>query len=236
MPLVGSRRKVAFADPLAAILWNARERCTAIDDVRPWSGLSAQRAAAISSELYSCARSSAPAAWKMGPFDRSIQEQLELDGPLLAPVMMDGLQLDVTEVSIELDRFSQPKLEAELGVRLTEQGARLPCVEIADCRFDRWSVPARAAVADFGLQGVMLFGLEVDPIPSVGVEVRREDVRIDAAECSWDEAVSRLGIMPSSTQRDTFVATGAMTQLVPAGRGRWEFDFGAAGRIDIDSC
>ncbi len=234
MRQVGSRKKDAFADPLAALLWDTRERGTVIDDARPWSGLSAQRATAISSELYHCTRSSAPAAWKMGAFDRSTQERLVLDGPMLAPVLADGLHLDATEVLIEITRFSQPKLEAELGIRLTEQGVRLmPCVEIADCRFDGWKVPPRAAVADFGLQGAMIFGLEVDPVPTVSVEVRHDGVRIDAAACSWDDAVSRLGIMPSSTQHDTYVATGAMTQLVPTRRGRWEFDFGAAGRLDV---
>lgn len=234
MRQIGGRKKGAFADPLAAMLWNAREGGTVLDDARPWSGLSAGRAAAISSELYHCTGSSAPAAWKMGAFDRSTQERLVLDGPMLAPVLTDGLHLDATEVSIEFSRFSQPKLEAELGVRLTEQGLRLmPCVEIADCRFDGWKVPARAAVADFALQGAMLFGVEVDPIPSISVEVRHDGGWIAAASGTWDAAVSRLGIMPQSTRHDAYVATGAMTALVPAGRGRWEFNFGTAGRIDI---
>jgi 2-keto-4-pentenoate hydratase len=224
----------AFADPLAAVLWNARERRAVVGDTRPWTELSAHRAAAISSELYSRNRSRAPSAWKMGAFDRPTQERLVLDGPLLAPVLTDGLQLDVTEVRLELARFGQPRLEAEVGIRLTAQGDRLmPCVEIADCRFAEWTVPARAAVADFGLQGAMLFGPDVAPVPLVHVEVRRDGVRIQSADCSWDEAIGRLDIMPSSTRHNSYVATGAMTPLIPACRGRWEFDFGAVGQLSI---
>lgn len=81
----------------------------------------------------------------------------------------------------------------------------------------------------------MLFGLEVDPILSISVEVRHDGRRIAAAACTWDDAVSRLDIMPPWTRHDAHVATGAMTPLVPAGRGRWEFDFGAAGPKDIVS-
>jgi 2-keto-4-pentenoate hydratase len=224
----------AFADPLAAVLWDARGRGAVVADARPWSQLSARRAAAISSELYRRQRARTPSAWKMGAFDAPTQERLVLDGALLAPVLADGLQVGVTEVRLELARFGQPKLEAEVGIRLTPQGNRLmPCVEIADCRFPDWAVPARAAVADFGLQGAMLFGRDTAPIPLVHVEVRRDGVPLQGADCTWDEAVGRLEIMPSSTRHNTYVATGAMTPLIPATRGRWEFDFGEAGSLTV---
>jgi 2-keto-4-pentenoate hydratase len=75
-------------------------------------------------------------------------------------VLPDGLHTDAGELTLELARFCQPKLEAEVGLVL--DGSAEPqvtaCVEIADCRFAGWRPPPGVAVADFGLQGAMVFG------------------------------------------------------------------------------
>jgi 2-keto-4-pentenoate hydratase len=222
-----------FIDPLAAALSDARQRRAHVSAGLPWSELTPGRAEAIGAELYGQQHSDGPSAWKMGAFDSATQERLVLDGPLVAPVLADGLHVDVTEVHLELARFAQPKLEAEVGVLMTPHGNRLmPCVEVADCRFPGWAIPAYAAVADFGLQGAMLFGNDVAPLPLVHVTVRHDDQDVQSADCAWDEAVSRLRFLPSSAAT-SYVATGAMTSLIPATVGRWDFDFQEAGRLCV---
>jgi len=216
----------SFVDPLARALWDARERGVAVNSAEDWVDLSSDRAEAISAALYQRLISTAPSAWKMGAFDEESQLRLGLDGPLVAPVMPDRLHLGVTEVSLQIRDFVQPKLEAEVGVRIDGTGHTLvPCVEVADTRFADWVVPRFGAVADFGLQGAMVFGLDGAAFDEIEVTVRHDGVKVGSGSATWTSVLERLSLIPGAGEGTAHVATGSMTPMFPATPGIWEFDF-----------
>lgn len=225
---------VPLADPLARELWAARRDRVPVPDNPAWSELTSDRAEAIGAELFGQLSGQRPRAWKMGAFDTPTQRRLGLDGPLVAPVLPDGLQIGAVEIALNLDEFVQPKLEAEVGIRVDPAGPRvLPCVEVADCRFSGWDVPPHGAVADFGLQGAMIFGLDAEPVTEVRVSVRHDGEDILSSACSWTDAVERLNALPPLGSGSSYVATGAFTPMLPATTGRWVFDFHELGRLTL---
>ena len=227
------------ADPLAEVLWAARERRTSIVDGQTWPAVDQARASAISAELYRrCGvadATDAVAAWKLGALDQPTRDRLGLARPLVAPVLPDGLRIGGPEFRLDLADLVQPKLEAEIGILLAEGETRLvPCIEVADCRFGGWAVPPACAVADFGLQGAMLFGTAVAPIPRVGVAVCRDGSPVAEGAGDWSDAVERLAILPERLGRSVHIATGSITPMLPATAGVWEFDFGAVGCLVVE--
>jgi 2-keto-4-pentenoate hydratase len=163
----------------------------------------------------------------MGAFDEESQRRLGLDGPLVAPVLASGLHTDAAEVRLRRRDFVQPRLEAEIGVQVRGSSVTLvPCVEVADCRVPGWKLASGWAVADFGLQGAMVFGAAREPVDVVRVDVLHDGQLVDAAERSWTDAVDRLRFLSGSARDGScVVATGAMTPLVDAAPGRWDFRF-----------
>lgn len=216
----------SFADPLARALWDARERGVTVSSAQTWSDLSPDRADEISSALYRRLSPNAPSAWKMGAFDMETQLRLGLGGPLVAPVLPDRLHARTTTLSLRVRDFVQPKLEAEVGIRIDEAGHRLvPCVEVADCRFSDWAIPRFGAVADFGLQGAMVFGLDAAPLAEVEVNVSHDGIEVGSGRATWSDVAQRLSLLPDVHDRTAYVATGSMTPMFPALPGVWEFDF-----------
>ena len=238
MPTGPSDPAGAFADPLAERLWTARaqRRLLAPDD--GWAAVDHSRAAAIAAELYHRAGADPPTAWKLGALDEPTRSRLVLDRPLVAPVLPDGLHTDAGELTLELARFCQPKLEAEVGLVLdgSAQPRVTACVEIADCRFTGWLPPPRVAVADFGLQGAMVFG-PARPAPEViAVEVRHDGIAVTAAGTAVTEVTRRLDLvrpLATGAAGPVLVATGALTPLLEAVPGRWEFVFAGATTITV---
>ena len=176
---------MSVVEELAERLWVARQRAQPLAVDGNWLGVDHRKALEIADLLYR--RCSVPpdprevAAWKLGALDEPTQSRLGLPGPLFAPVLPDRLHTDVTAVPVRLAELVDPKLEAEIGIRLDADGLRLaPCVEIADCRFAGWALPPGGAPADFGLQGSMVFGPVVEPVTEVHVEVRRDGETVGA--------------------------------------------------------
>jgi 2-keto-4-pentenoate hydratase len=228
----------AFADPLAQRLWTARaeRRVLAPDD--GWAAVDHPRAAAIAAELYRRAGANPPTAWKLGALDEPARARLGLDRPLVAPVLPDGLHTDAGEVTLDLARFCQPKLEAEVGLVLDGSGPLevAACVEIADCRFADWLPPPRIAVADFGLQGAMVFGPGRPAPDEVGVEVRHDGRAVATGRAAVADLTARLDLVRPLLAGGTgrvLVATGAMTPLLDAAPGRWEFAFSGATTVTV---
>jgi 2-keto-4-pentenoate hydratase len=227
-------------DELAQRLWVAKERARPVAAEGDWLGVDHRTALEIADRLYRrCAVPSDPrevAAWKMGALDEPTQNRLGLPGPLTAPVLPDGLHTGVGALPVRLAELVDAKLEAEIGVLLEAEGARLvPCVEIADCRFAGWAVPPGCAAADFGLQGAMVFGAPVAaPVEDVQVTVRHDGATVAGGSGNWTAAAAGLSLLPAPLGSAVHVATGAITAMLPAAAGRWEFDFGAAGTIVLD--
>jgi len=176
---------MSVVEELAERLWVARQRAQPLAVDGNWLGVDHRTALEIADLLYR--RCSVPpdprevAAWKLGALDEPTQSRLGLPGPLFAPVLPDRLHTDVTALPVRLAELVDPKLEAEIGIRLDADGMRLaPCVEIADCRFAGWALPPGGAPADFGLQGSMVFGPVVEPVAEVHVEVRRDGLTVGA--------------------------------------------------------
>ena len=222
-----------IADPLADALWHAWL------DVRPltvsdsWTGLDAARATAIAREVYERSDAFRSRAWKLGALDPEGQQRLGLDAPLVAPVVPTRLTVDGTHASVDPSAYIAPRLEPEIGIRTTN-GVRelVPCVEIADCRFPGWNTPLRSAIADFGLQGGMLFGPAFEPIEYVEVTVRHDGVEVANVRREYAEAAARLSLLPGAAE-NVHVATGAMSPAVEAKPGRWEYEFHQLATLTI---
>ena len=238
MPAGHSDPAGAFADPLAERLWTARAERRVLGPDDGWAAVDHPRAAAIAAEVYRRAGANPPAAWKLGALDGPTRARLGLDRPLVAPVLPDGLHTDAGTVTLDLARFCQPKLEAEVGLVLDESGepAVAACVEIADCRFAGWLPPPGVAVADFGLQGAMVFGPGRPAPDEIGVEVRHDGRAVAAGRVAVADVTTRLDLVRPLLPEGTgpvLVATGAMTPLLDAAPGRWEFVFTGATTITV---
>lgn len=225
-------------DTLVEALWRARHQgtTTRLDDAA-WAGLDREVAEAVAGKLYGRVLSAPPSAWKLGALDSPTQRRLGLDGPLVAPVLPDRLHQGAREVRLELKDFTQPRLEAELGVQVEgSRGPRpLPCVEVADSRLPGWRLPPAGAIADFGLQGAMVFGESAAAAGDVvRVDVRHDGRLLETGEQSWADTVARLSLLPEEARRQPcVVATGAITPLVDAAPGRWDFDFHDLGTLSL---
>ena len=226
-------------DELAERLWAARERVEPLAEDPDWLGVDHAEAVEVADQLYRrCAVPPDPrdvAAWKLGALDELTRHRLGLPGPLVAPVLPGGLHTGVQELPVRLAELVDPKLEAEIGVLLDAGRPFLvPCVEIADCRFAGWAVPLGCALADFGLQGSMVFGSAVEPVDLVQVTVRHNGATVGQGSGAWAAAVDRVSLLPAPLASPVHVATGSITPMIPATAGTWEFDFGDAGTIVLD--
>jgi 2-keto-4-pentenoate hydratase len=221
-------------DPLARLLWTARETATEVPSHPDWESITLARAGLINDQLVGRIPGDGPGAWKMGAFDDVTQQRLGLTAPLVCRVLPDGLRVGVDEVRLDLADLVRPKLEPEIGIRVEGDSLRLvPCVELADCRFPQWQVPRRAALADFGLQGAMIFGTDVEPVDEVHVTVHRDGAEVATATASWASAVERLAFIAPTPPAPFFVATGAMTPLLDAEPGTWQFVFHDVGVLTL---
>lgn len=221
-------------DDLVTALWEARRAARPVPADEAWDRLSADTAAAIGQTLYRRVTLDPPTAWKMGAFDELTRQRLGLPQPLVAAVMPDRLYTDATQVELRLADFVNPKLEAEIGIWSGPfETSFVPCVEVADCRFQGWQTPPFGATADFGLQGAMVFGSPVTAPETVSVRVRRDGVNVAAASASWNEALRRLACLPVPGGAGVHTATGSITPMFPAAPGLWEFEFVDLGTLSI---
>lgn len=201
-----------------------------------WQGLDQASALAVGRHVLDrLGAGSTSSCWKLGATDAATQLRLGVPGPISSPVVPRRVQHGVAECTIDRAHFRQPRLEAEIGLAAVEGGwAAVPAVEIADCRVAGWQLPRWAVLADSCLQGAMVFGTEgaaVDDV--VEVVVRRDGQEVASGTGSISEARARLGVLPPDAA-PAWVATGSLTPLMDGERGRWDFDFGAFGRLVVD--
>lgn len=240
----GSRNNlVSSTDPewvraAADALCRARRDAVALSQDDPlWSGgLTLVDAALVARRLYTRELGpEPPTAWKLGALDVATQIKFGLDQPLVAPVLTDRLQCDATTVSLRREDFIAPKIEVEVGIQVGPHGMRaVPCMELIDTRLSQWLLPPAIALADFGLQGAMVFGRPGTPPEHVTVRLWHDGDLIATATQSWHDSTARLGLL-SGHQSDALytVATGSITPLVTAVRGVWEADFDGLGALKV---
>lgn len=223
-----------FQDPLAAALWSARRGGTAA----PSGGeLTLERADRIAAELYGAleAGGGRQVAWKIGAGDAAAQRRFGIDRPFTAPVhdtyvLQDG-------ATLSLANLVAPRLEAEIGLRFDgEEPTALPCIEIIDCRFPTWDIQIAEVLADFGLQGAMVFGQPRAGGAEVQALVRRdgEVVARGSGAVAAAAAISRQALGERRLAEFPLVASGSLITPMPLEPGRHEIDFGELGSLLLE--
>ncbi|HZD72653.1 MAG TPA: hypothetical protein VE776_01975 [Actinomycetota bacterium] len=227
---------VEFEDPLAAALWEARRYGTTV--APPDRGaLTLDRAERIAAELYGTveAEGGRQVAWKIGAGDAAAQARFGTDRPFTAPVLDASCLRD--GATLRLAGMVAPRLEAEIGLRFDGASpAVLPCIEIIDCRFPDWQVKIAEILADFGLQGAMVFGEPGPAAPEVRAVVRREGevVAEGAGAVSAAAAIAREALGEERLAAVPLVASGSLITPLPLQPGRHEVDFGRLGTLRLD--
>ncbi|MFN2521127.1 MAG: 2-keto-4-pentenoate hydratase [Candidatus Limnocylindria bacterium] len=219
----------------ADALWAARRSAQPIE---PIPGLSAADGSEVAARLYERLRRDGAdqIGWKIAATDPAIQRRFGTDRPFSAPVF--DTSVVAADSVISLRSLIAPLFETEVGVLLADGSAMvLPCIEIADCRVRDWSVTLPVAVADFGLQGAMLFGRSIMPPADDPVEavVTRDGVVVSRGPVDVSAAVARaLDLAPAAASgRSALVATGAVFAPVPLSVGRWTISLGAVGSLSL---
>jgi hypothetical protein len=168
----------------------------------------------------------------LGAVDAETQAKLGLDGAVCAPLVPERVFVSAEHVEIDSANFMHAKFEAEVGVSVGDTLLPLPCVEIADCSFTAWRLPAFGVVADACLQSMMVFGRATTAVETVRVVVSHDGVTVATGTQDWGGATARLNVLPAGASA-THVATGAMTPLLEVIPGEWVFDFGPLGGITV---
>ena len=224
-----------FQDPLAAALWSARRAGSTVEAAG--GELTLERADRIATELYGAleAGGSRQVAWKIGAGDAAAQQRFGTDRPFTAPVH-DAYVLE-DGATLSLASLGATRLEAEIGLRLEgEEPAVLPCIEIIDCRFPGWEVKIAEVLADFGLQGAMLFGRPGAAGSKVHAVVRRDGEELAEGEGAVDAAAatSRQALGERRLAELPLVASGSLITPLPLEPGSHEIDFGELGSLRLE--
>jgi hypothetical protein len=130
-----------------------------------------------------------------------------------------------------------PRLEAEIGLRFDGGSpVPLPCIEIIDCRFPAWQVMIAEILADFGLQGAMLFGEPGPALPEVRAVVRRdgEVVAEGVGTVSPAAGIARDALGEERLAAVPLVASGSLITPLALRPGSHEVDFGQLGTLRLD--
>jgi 2-keto-4-pentenoate hydratase len=227
---------VEFQDPLAAALWRARrEGATIAPPDR--AEMTPERGERVAAELYRAIETGGgrQVGWKIGAGDKAAQQRFGADRPFTAPVMDASCLRDGATLS--LAGMVAPRLEAEIGLRFDGASPSvLPCVEIIDCRVPGWDVQIAEALADFGLQGAMVFGEPAESGPEVRAVVRRDGEVVAEGAGSVPAAVDTVrGVLDERRLAAApLVASGSLITPLPLEPGGWEVDFGQLGRLRLE--
>lgn len=222
------------AEELAALIAAARRsRLPLSGSKAPWANLTPFEAKAIADALYDQVDAAGSPFWKLGATDEPTQARLGLSSPIFAPLARDSVRVGITSLILDRSSFIRPKFEPEVGVMI-ERGRLLamPCVEVADCRFEDWKLPPNGVIADGGLQGEMLFGPPSAPTEVITVDIYHDGELLASGTQTWSTAVERMDILPRNSGA-SHIATGAMTEMFDCSVGDWIFDFGPLGRICV---
>jgi 2-oxo-3-hexenedioate decarboxylase len=131
--------------------------------------------------------------WKLGATDAVAQERLGANAPFVAPVY-DAMSAPLPTL-VSLGRLVAPILEVEIGIELGSTVPILrPCAEIADSRFPGWVSSLPEAIADFGLQGLMLIGRRREAVPVVAATVWHDGEERGCGSRTYAEALALASI------------------------------------------
>jgi 2-keto-4-pentenoate hydratase len=228
--------EVEFRDPLAEALWRARRDATTIAPPDR-AEMTVERGERVAAELYRAVEAGGgrQVGWKIGAGDAAAQQRFGTDRPFTAPVLDSSCLRDGAR--LRLAGLVAPRLEAEIGLRFDGGSpAVLPCIEIIDRRFADWDVKIAEVLADFGLQGAMVFGEPAASGPEVRAVVRRdgEVVAEGAGAVSAAVATVRDALGERRLAAAPLVASGSLITPVPLRPGRHQVDFGELGTLHLE--
>lgn len=175
-----------------------------------------------------------PAGLKLGAHEPSAQRGLGLTSPLTAPFHEEWLLLD--EPKVELDDFVEPRLECEIGfVRQAGRWVPTGCLEIADCRFPGWSARGGQVIADFALNGAMIFGTRLKRDGDTTFRLFRDGHLMLEGPASMTAAQARI---PDAAERLEMprIASGSLHPALPMTPGSWVLEFDSGGATSLLVC
>ncbi|MBO0877328.1 MAG: fumarylacetoacetate hydrolase family protein [Pseudonocardia sp.] len=184
--------------------------------------------------------------YKVGLTSRAMQRMIGVDSPDYGPVLASTVYADGDEVPV--DRFIQPKIEAEivfmLGSRLAGPGVNITdarraisgaaaAMEIVDSRIQDWRIKLADTVADLASNGAVATSSRLVPVDGldarlVGMTLTRNGELIDtgagAAALGDPVAVvawlaNVLGTDGVALEPGHLIMTGALHAAVPMNPG-----------------
>lgn len=223
-------------DPIAQAFWRARATASPLQSAdAPITSL--DHAQAIADELYKGLELAGAhrIGWKVGATDRNTQVNLGAEGPFSAPIFSSTIIGSGAVLSLQ--QLIAPRIELEIGFRAGGGALKVvPCIEIVDCRTSEWQVSIRSAIADFGLQALMIFGAagSVD-VEEVSVRLLRDGELVSEGSRDRIAAEESFAALPGGAdelrESEVTVASGTIIDPVSLSPGRWTADFGALGEL-----
>lgn len=140
-----------------------------------------------------------PVGYKLGLTSQPMQEMLGVDQPDYAPVLSTMVYADGHD--IDLDRYLQPKVEAEIALVLDRPlrgpgvtpmeawraiGGAVAAIEMVDSRIADWKIGLVDTIADLASSGATVLGSRVVPLSGaweprlVGMVVARNGATVDS--------------------------------------------------------
>ncbi|MGQ0483290.1 MAG: 2-keto-4-pentenoate hydratase [Pseudonocardia sp.] len=199
--------------------------------------------------------------YKVGLTSKPMQKMIGVDSPDYGPVLASTVYGDGDEVP--LDRFIQPKMEAEivfvLGERLAGPGVgatdaaraiagAVAAMEIVDSRIEDWRIKLADTVADLASNGAMVVSGRVVPLDGldtrlIGMTLTRNGELVDtgagAAALGNPVAVvawlaNVLGENGVALEPGHLVMTGALHAAVPMKAGEvYRAEFDRLGPVTV---
>jgi len=198
---------------------------------------------------------------KVGLTSRAMQQFLGVDEPDFGH-LFDDMVFPEEEV-LDLDRFLQPKVEAELAFILGEDlggpgvtlvdvlratAAVVPAFEIIASRIKDWKIKIQDTIADNGSSAGLVLGSQLMPVEEVnlkhvGMVLERNGVIVETAAgaavmghpaLAVAWLANKLGAMGSGLRRGEIVLAGSLTKALEVKPGDvFTATFGGLGAVKV---
>ncbi|MEW6470998.1 MAG: fumarylacetoacetate hydrolase family protein [Actinomycetota bacterium] len=213
-----------------------------------WPDLTAADGYAIQTELVSLLLADGTdriVGYKLGLTSRPMQELLGVTEPDYGPILQSMVLQDGNDVA--LDRFIQPKIEAEVALVLdrdlrgpgvtAEQaasavGGALTALEIIDSRIEAWKIKLPDTIADLASSGAVVLASRPVPVDFdlrlVGVVITRNGalVATGAGAAALGDPLAALAWLANTLapydvalEAGRFVMTGSLHAAFPISAG-----------------
>ncbi|MGQ0848403.1 MAG: 2-keto-4-pentenoate hydratase [Actinomycetota bacterium] len=235
--------------PWAEILYEAWAQRAPIDPLTESEpGLDVAEAYRIQQEYVSllAGKQGAVIGYKLGLTSRPMQEMMEVDQPDFGPVLSNMVFAD--GVTVDLDRYIQPRVEAEIalylsaplegpGVTTSAAAAAITgavgAIEMVDSRIKDWKIRLVDTIADLASSAATVLSSRIVAIDGwdprlCGMAISKNGVTVDtgAGAAALGNPVAAVAWLANtlapfevSLQPGWFVMTGALHRAFPVAKG-----------------